>query len=223
MDGRFYTFGCYLTRLARMMCLDVKTLHLDRLHGTGPFLIACTHMGNLEPVLLSSMMPRPVRWVARKEYYRTWIGNQFLTRCGTIPIQRTGQPPVKAIHRSVQHLHNGEIVGIFPEGGVQRRQQCIFRRGVNRGGVSVIAMRANVPIVPVVMLGTEKFNQIEPWLPGRAAKLWISVGEPIAAPACTRVSRRRVRLALTETITERFVSLYQQTLHHFNLPDEKVP
>ncbi len=223
MDVKFYTLGHYATRFVRMMCLDVKTLHLDRLDRPGPYLIACSHMGNLEPVLLSSMMDRRVRWIARTEYYRTWIGNLFLTRCGTIPIQRTGQPPVRAIRRSIEHLAAGEIVGIFPEGGVQRREQVIFRGGVNRGGAAVIAMMARVPILPVIMLGTEKFNQVDPWLPGRGGKLWISVGEPIIPPPATRTTRRQLRRDLTTTVGRQFVELYQQTLSHFGLRDEQVP
>lgn len=223
MSGIFYRVCCRGIGFVRMQCLDLRTLRFDRMRRQDPFIIACTHVSHLEPVLLSSMLDRPVRWVARTEYYRPKPLRTLLNLSGAIPIQRSGQPPVRAMRRSIERLRAGEIVGIFPEGGVLRSRQAIFRGGVCKGGVATIALRARVPVVPVIMLGTEKLNTVEPWYPGRRAKLWVSVGEAIQPPASDRRSRRSARHALTADIRERFVRLYRETLDHFQLDDARVP
>jgi 1-acyl-sn-glycerol-3-phosphate acyltransferase len=223
MDRMIYRLCCRGISFVRLQCLDVQTLRFDRLRRHGPFIIACTHVSHLEPVLLSSMIDRPVRWVARAEYYRPWALRRLLNLSGAISIQRTGQPPVRAVRRSVERLRAGEIVGIFPEGGVMRKRQAIFRGGVCKGGVATIAMRARVPVVPVIMLGTEKLNAIEPWYPGRATKVWIAVGDAIDPPPADRTARRAGRRALTAELRDAFISLYQDTLEHFDLTDADIP
>ncbi len=223
MNRAIYTLCRHAIRFIRMQCLDTRTLHLDRLNRDDTFLIACTHISHLEPMLLSSMIDKPIRWIARTEYYRPFLANRLLDLSGAIPIQRTGQPPVKAIRSSIQYLKQGDLVGIFPEGGLMRRDGAIIRGGVNKSGAAVIAMRANVPIIPVVMLGTEKLNAVEPWLPGKCYKLWIGVGNAVWPTHAGRRNRRQHRIALTQQIGAEFIETYQQMLAAFNLRDDQIP
>jgi 1-acyl-sn-glycerol-3-phosphate acyltransferase len=223
MNQTIYRLCCRGIDFVRTQCLDVRTLGLIRLRRQGPFIIACTHVSHLEPFLLSSMIDRHVRWVARTEYYRPVALRTVLNWSGAIPIQRTGQPPVRAIRSAVRSLRAGELVGIFPEGGVMRGRDAVFRGGVCKGGVATISLLAGVPILPVIMIGTEKLNSIEPWFPGRRAKLWVSVGEAIEPPACDRSTRRAARRRLVETVRERFVGLFAETLDHFALHEARIP
>ncbi|MBC7784564.1 MAG: 1-acyl-sn-glycerol-3-phosphate acyltransferase [Burkholderiales bacterium] len=200
-------------------------MHLDRLDRPGPFVIACTHISHLEPFLLSSMMERPVHWIARAEMYRNPLVARILRLAGSIPIRRASRA-VRAIRTSIDTLGRGGIVGIFPEAGVAHGRDAIIRGGAFKGGASLIAVRAGVPILPVVMLGTDKLNAVEPWLPGSRTKIWIGVGEPVMS-ACkfdAPISERRIaRLELSRRLGNAFVTTYGEMRGAFELRERQVP
>ena len=64
------------------------------------------------------------------------------------------------------------MVGIFPEGGVASGKDSMCRGGRMKGGACLIARRANVPIIPCVILGVHTLNRVAPWIPFRRGHLW---------------------------------------------------
>ena len=119
-------------------------------------------------------------------------------------------------------LEKLDIVGIFPEGGVAQGSESIFRGGIVKEGACLIAQRARVPIVPVVVLGTEKLNCVDPWLPMRRGKLWLNVGRPLD-PILDISHRRSARKQLAGQLRQRFIETYQELLQTCRLDDTIAP
>jgi 1-acyl-sn-glycerol-3-phosphate acyltransferase len=99
---------------------------------------------------------------------------KFLIRLyNIIPIWR-GQPDRAAIHRALDWLAAGGLVGIMPEGGVDESLRHLTTAGVQTGltqgpnsrldaqlitprpGAAYLAVRSGAPVLPTVFLGTEK-------------------------------------------------------------------
>jgi 1-acyl-sn-glycerol-3-phosphate acyltransferase len=113
-------------------------------------------------------------------------------------------------------------VGICPEGGVTHGAQAAIRGGVIKKGCCTVALRAGVPIVPCVMLGTDKLNRVGPWLPFKRAQIWVAYGEPIFPPAGLK-STRASREALSEMLVSSFMHLYAELRQHDGICDSTIP
>ena len=223
MGDRFYTafrlFGRFVTR----QCLREFVLHRERSRRAGGYLLACTHVSHVEPMLISCLLDRHISWMARIEFFRVPALATLLRYTNSFCVNRQGVP-VSAIRTAVRRATAGGIVGVFPEGGCRKGSDLVIRGGRIKQGICTIAMRAQVPIVPVVMLGTHKLNQIEAWLPGRYGQAWTAFGEPICPPPHPpRSQRRRARQEFSVQLERAFVSLYHELLAHSNLLDEMTP
>ena len=171
----------------------------------GGFVLAVTHLSNLEPLCSSALNGRQIDWVARKEFFRRRPIAWFLRAINAIRVDRQGR-----------------VVGIFPEGGVRRGKEAAIRgAGIKRGCCS-IAIRAGVPVVPCVMLGTDKLNAVKPWLPFRRGRLWVMYGDPIYPPAGSK-STRQTREQLADEIRAAFSDLYARMRERFQICDSTVP
>jgi len=119
-----------------------------------------------------------------------------------------GQADRTAITTATRFLENGELVGIFPEG---TRAGVDGAPGEAHGGVSFIAMRAGVPIVPVAFVGTEKVWPRGQRLP-KLAKVTIAYGEPLDPESVAVGLGRKERVeAVTKELMDRIDALVART------------
>lgn len=209
-------------RLIRCACLVVRNqcvrefvVNARSLRRPGGFVIACTHLGHVEPGIVSSHTTRQIRWVARIEFFRHPVLSFMLRWAKAIPVDRQG-PVHGAIRRAIAAARAGEIVGIFPEGGVIRSDAAMFRGGPFKHGACVIAMRGGVPIIPVVILGTDALMTVAPWLPAKRARVWVIYGEPIPPPRepSRRVARKRYAEQLQAEVTRLYERLLAEAAGH---------
>ncbi len=174
----------------------VKLVGAENVPATGGAILAGNHVSYMDPVLLWEFSPRRVHFMAKSELFKDFLG-WMLPRVYAFPVVR-GSADRAAIAAATSLLQDGELVGIFPEG----TRATDGEAGEAHGGVSFIAMRAGVPVVPVAFVGTERV------LPRgqrfiRPAKVTIKFGEPIDTAAFTEGSRKERMDALTATIMRR--------------------
>ena len=181
------------------MNVDLRVFGGERLQTTGPLLIAPTHMGHVEPMLLSGEIERPIHWVARTGLFR--IGWGWAMRfAGTIELNQH-KVCTQTMRHCIQRLHQGRILGMFPEGKVTNSRTSVAFGGPIYGGTALISLRSGVPIVPIVVLGTDEMVTVESWFPGSRTRVAIGVGEPVVPPPLpARPLRRDARRALTEQL-----------------------
>jgi 1-acyl-sn-glycerol-3-phosphate acyltransferase len=216
-----YRVGRWVGRFAYFVALRPTVLNPAALSRAGGFVLAVTHMSHLEPALASVQCRRAIHWVARKEFYRFRPFGWFLRAVRCVYVNRQGVP-VSTIRAGVRLAKDGQIVGIFPEGGVMRGNDCVIRGAPMKRGCCSIAIRAGVPVVACVMLGTEKLNAAIPWLPLKRTRVYIAYGEPIALPPGTP-STRATRAAMAERVQASFVQLYADLREQCGIPDAAVP
>ena len=114
-----------------------------------PSLIACNHLSGLDPFLIVAACRRPIRFMIAKEEYERF-GLQWLFRAaGCIPVERSGRVET-AFRSSLAALHNGEVVALFPEGGINRTDQPIRKL---KPGIIKLAKLAKVPITALRVEG----------------------------------------------------------------------
>ena len=200
--------------------MNLRAIGREHANQPGPYVLACSHLGHVEPFLVATVMRRKIDFVARIEFYRSRIVAFLLRSLDAIKVNRQGVS-VSTIRTSLDRLRRGRIVGIFPEGGVSRGAASVCVGGPIKLGATLIACRAGVPIIPCVVLGSHELSKIGPWLPFKHAYVWMAFGEPIAPvnPGRTRATRRAAYAEMGKKLQASMMLLYHDLSQRYNLPD----
>jgi 1-acyl-sn-glycerol-3-phosphate acyltransferase len=138
---------------------------------TGPLVVAGNHESILDPFLLAAVIPRQVQFIGKSEFWRYRPLRWWLGTIGAIPVVRGGGD-VTAVAAAIAALEEGEAVGLFPEGGVNRAGP--WKRGAAR-----MALASGAPLLPVRLLDVRRAM-------GRGSfgfpPLAALIGEPIPVP-----------------------------------------
>jgi 1-acyl-sn-glycerol-3-phosphate acyltransferase len=143
----------------------------EHLPAAGGFVLAANHNSNFDPWPLGvTLFPkRYLRFMGKSELFWTPF-KQFATAAGAFPVRR-GQADLEAMATATQLCREGHIVVMFPEG--TRRKKGLRKKYEARAhtGAARIALDANVPLVPVGIVGTDRL--------GKLAQLRVAYGPPI--------------------------------------------
>lgn len=158
----------------------------ERVPATGALVIAANHDSMLDPFVLAAAIPRPLRYLGKSELWTVPVLRWWLDDIEAIPVQRK-RNDIGAIAAAIAALEAGEVVGIFPQGGVGREGPWL--RGAAR-----LALATGAPLLPVRLLDTRKaLGRSGVGLPPLAAL----VGEPIS------VTRVTPTVELARALTDR--------------------
>lgn len=157
--------------------IEQQVLGLEHVPA-GPCLFICNHLSNADGVTLHRVLrPKEVYFLAGVKLQATTMTKVVYEAMPTIAI-RPGSPDVEALKHAVAMLKGGKSVLIFPE-GTRSRTGALLR---GKKGVSLIARRAGVPVVPVALTGTEKFLPIDEANMGgekvHHARVTVTFGQP---------------------------------------------
>ncbi|HEX4189431.1 MAG TPA: lysophospholipid acyltransferase family protein [Marmoricola sp.] len=144
---------------------------------TGGALVAVNHLSFVDYVLAGypgAERNRLTRFMAKKEVFDHAIGGPVMRSFHHIAIDRaSGQGGMDEARR---YLDDGELVGIFPEGTISRS----FELQPLKTGAVRIAADAGVPLIPIVLWGTQRFlTKGKPSDFKRHKTVAIEVGEPM--------------------------------------------
>lgn len=186
----------------------------------GAFVMASNHISHFDPPFLSGWLPRKIDWIAMSELFATgWSRRGFLW-LDVIPVDRGGDDR-QALREALRRLSDGRAIGVFPEGGIRDGGRSMLAGGEVRGGAAMLAARAGCPIVPVVILGSERLYNVKNWLPWRRARVFIGVGEPIFPDA--GLSRSEAREKVSGDLASAIVRLKDRVVAHFRLSEDDLP
>lgn len=149
-----------------------------RIHGehhvprTGPCIIASNHLGYLDGPLLAAFSPRVVHALTKKEMFEGRTG-WFLRSVGQIPLSRYDADPA-AVKDCLKVLHEGGVVGIYPEGTRGDGELRHFHTGV-----AYLALATGAPVVPLVMFGTREPGGHTDSVPPKGARFDFVYGPPV--------------------------------------------
>ena len=138
-------------RLDRLFCMvwhRVDVRGRQNVPIDGPVILASNHTSALDPFLIQAGSQRMVRWLMLTQYELKPLG--FLWRAiKPISLDRDNGD-VNKLRKIIDVLKDGQLVGIFPEGGLQRRVRELQPM---ESGIGMIARRSGATIVPVWIAG----------------------------------------------------------------------
>ena len=177
---------------------------LENVPQEGPLLVIANHLGLADPPLLGASLSRQVAFMAKQELFRWPVIGPFLKRLGAFPVHR-GRLDLPAMRRAYRLLEKGAALAIFPEGMRSRNGKLSYAFR----GAAQIAVRANVPILPVAISGTEALEQPLGLL--SRPVITVNIGHPFYLPRVNgRVSRQELN-ELTGLIMNSVAELLPQT------------
>lgn len=143
---RVYSFAQKLFRLLSHTIFPVKYHHPERLaEMEAPFILMSNHRMLLDPFFIALPCKKyEIRFLGKKEICNNKLVAWFVTKLHMITVDR-GNQDMNALRQCFKVLKEGHVLGIFPEG--TRHLPDLMAKVEN--GTSVIALRANVPMLPV--------------------------------------------------------------------------
>ena len=155
----------------------------EHIPAHGPFLLVANHRSHFDPPLLTWALGRWVDWAAMVELFRHRAWARYWHALAVFPVDRS-RLDRRAASTVLRRLRDGRIVGIFPEGGIRTGDASVLAGGVLDAGACRLALAAGVPLLPVVILGSESMYGAGGWLfPRRAFDVRVHFGAPLFPPA----------------------------------------
>jgi 1-acyl-sn-glycerol-3-phosphate acyltransferase len=155
---------------------------LEHVPATGGVIFAGNHLSVSDELFLGAVVPRHLAFWAKSDYFmgdglRGWVSRSVMEGLGAIPVERAGGRAVlTAFDSAIPVLRGGDCVVVYPEG--TRSPDGRLYRG--RPGVARLALRAEVPVVPVGVLGTDRVQPIGARVPRlRAGEVILRFGRPL--------------------------------------------
>ncbi len=156
----------------------------------GGVLMVANHVSFIDGPIIYAFSSRPVRFFAHNDYIRGWLPNYVARKTRVLRIVPGKKSVVEAIKQARKSLAEGDIVCIFPEGGLTRTGQI---REFELGYTSFLKGNENVPIVPVFIGGlfgsitsyADRKRKIFSWPRPLRHRVLIQYGKPVPADTPT--------------------------------------
>jgi 1-acyl-sn-glycerol-3-phosphate acyltransferase len=206
--SKYVLLGPLMRLLARP---TVEGLH--HIPARGGAILAGNHLAVADSFLVPLLLPRRVTYLAKREYFTQtgligWVKKTFFTGVGQVPVDRSsGSAAQAALDTAVRLLREGKLLGIYPEG--TRSPDGRLYKG--KTGVARMALEADVPVVPVAVIGTDKLNPIgsRMWRPHHVR---IRIGEPLDFSRYAGMAGDRfIERSMTDEIMYTLMELSGQT------------
>jgi len=161
----------------------VSVKGIDNIPAEGPVIVASNHVSYADPLIIGGIIRRPVNFVMYYKIFRIPVLN-FIFRTGkAIPIASRAEHP-EILDQAYRRIHgvldSGDVLGIFPEGGITKDGDIQpFKAGIDK-----IISEKPVAVVPVALcnLWGSLFSRRDPLLKRRPYKLWAKIELRIGAP-----------------------------------------
>jgi len=172
----WYRFCRFLFRVYFRLYHRGRIYNAERLPAWGAFILAGNHVSFLDPPFFGLACRREAFFMARDTLFRNPLANWILRSWNCVPINRD-RGDIGALRTVLRMLGEGKAVLMFPEGTRSRDGELQEARA----GIGMIAAKANVPIVPMRIFGTDRALPKGASLP-RPARVEITFGEPFTYP-----------------------------------------
>jgi 1-acyl-sn-glycerol-3-phosphate acyltransferase len=186
----------------------IRVEGLDKVPDEGPCVIACNHVSFIDALIVGGTVRRPVRFVMYYKIFRIPVLSWIFKTARAIPIAGAKEDPElmqKAFDEIERALAAGEVVGIFPEGGLTPDGSIQpFRPGIEK-----ILARSPVPVVPMALRNLWRSMWSRRWLRLRMqrarlprrfrARIELIVGDPVPPADATAAALEQKVGALRST------------------------
>ena len=186
--------------LLRIAMSPVRIVGAENLRKAPVAVYAVNHLSYMDTPVVLNKLPFQFRILARHDLFKIPFIGWYLHRSGQIPVDSTSsRSAVASLNRGVKALQSGMPLVIFPEGGrsPDGRLQPFL------SGPAFMAIRAQVPVIPIALVGTHELMPMHTYhLQPRP--LLLVVGEPISTAEYTS----KMAGALTQRIYDAISEMY---------------
>ena len=178
----------------------------------GGVILAPNHRSWADPPVIFLTTRRRSWYMANEYLFNIAILGKLIPMVGAFPVRR-GAIDRESLRTAEAHLKEGDLLCVFPEGGTTVTGTLFYPL---EGGVALLAMRANVPIVPVAITGSDAvLNSKFPYFHHHRGGVTVTYGKPLYPDQLFQDVPRKERMdLLTELLWDKIAEL---------LPPEYVP
>lgn len=188
--------------LLRIAMSPVKLEHPERLHAHETAVYASNHLSYYDTPVLFAKLPFQFRILAKAPLWKIPFIGWYLNRSGQVPIdQSSARAGLASLNRGVKTLQAGLPLVIFPEGG--RSATGELKDMV--AGAAWLAIKAQVPLVPLTLVGTYELLPIHCYVL-RPRPLKLIVGEPISTAGMTTRDADALTERMRQVIHDTYVA-----------------
>ena len=162
--------------------------------ATGAAVLVCNHVSFVDAVLLMAASPRPIRFLMDHRIFQVPVLGWLFRLAKAIPVAPQKENPEAyqaAFDAAAQVLRDGDLLAIFPEGGITRDGQLQpFKGGIIKILERAQAEGVHAPVVPMALthLWGSFFSRIEsgqamvrPFRRGMFSRVGLNVGPAMTA------------------------------------------
>lgn len=159
----FYLLSKLVVGTILRLLYKIEVIGSENIPSKGGCIISPNHKSNIDPPLVACFINRTVYYMAKQELFENKLVALILRALGAFPVKR-GSSDIASIKTSMRILKEGKVLGIFPEG--TRNVNGIL--GSAEPGVAMLAIKMNVPVIPIAIVGDYKLFK----------KIVIKIGKP---------------------------------------------
>jgi 1-acyl-sn-glycerol-3-phosphate acyltransferase len=174
------------------------------------YVIAYNHISVFEPPFVLAFWPEfPEALAGHDVWDRGGVQGIMVKFFGAIPVKR-GEYDRNSVETMLSILQSGKALMISPEGG---RSHDIGMRKAN-AGIAYLVDRADVPVVPVAIIGTrdDSFKQT---FKGNRPRFILQIGKPFKLPAIKEkgAARREARQRNADMVMKQIGAMLPEEYH----------
>ncbi|MBI3601697.1 MAG: 1-acyl-sn-glycerol-3-phosphate acyltransferase [Candidatus Omnitrophica bacterium] len=145
-----YYFTYFFTKVLSFLFFPRTVRGWYNIPSQGAYILASNHISNLDPVILGISTPRRVHFMTKIELFKHPLVGWWLKKLWAFPVKR-GQADLGALKEAFKCLKKGHPVLVFPEGTRRTDHKSLEPQP----GTGFLALKSQVPIVPVYMKGSD--------------------------------------------------------------------
>lgn len=150
-EKRLYHFFRLLLSPLLKISIKIEVIGLENIPQSAA-IITCNHRSDIDPSIISIAIPRYMSWIAADYMQQVPITSWMIKKTGMVLMNVAGKVAPSSLKQALKVLENGALLSIFPEG-----ERYIFSNDFTaplaefHRGFALIAIKAQVPVVPVVI------------------------------------------------------------------------
>jgi len=121
----------------------------ENIPSKGPAILVANHSSVLDPPIVTCCTKRIIHWMVAAWVYKTKLLSLIVKRLPFLKVEPGKGNNKEALKKAVDILNKGEMIGIFPEGGLSRNGEL----NPFLSGTAYIGIKSKAPIIPLYIKG----------------------------------------------------------------------
>ena len=199
MEPVFRMLEIAVSTANRAIGTRITYIGLEHIPAHGGAVVAINHTSYLDwypSALAAYQVRRRLRFMIKSEMQQVKVVNYLIKHSKTIPVNREAGGEAYAV--AIEQLRQGELVAVYPEATISRS----FELKEFKSGAARMARDAQVPIVPMIVWGTQRmWTKDHPRNMGRKKiPVTVAVGPPVQAAATVEETSAAMREAMNDLL-----------------------